>query len=313
MAVPRQVIALAGVGCLGKYVCEELLADDRFDVVVISRGRYPWFTSRDIQLYESDYSAASILEILDNTKPTTLISLLNVNDERYVNIHRAFLSACQSSRNCKRLIPSEYAGDVEAFPTRPRFYAHTRELFRQILRKEAGDVEWTLFQCGWFMDYFLPAEKSYMKAVPDEFPINLDAWTARIRGTGDEPQSWTLGREVGNAVVELCAAKDWEPVTYVVGQWGTFNEAVKIMESFYGRPLQISRTSAEEIRSFVAANLDNEQDYAVIAAMIDEYSIDGASACPQDKTLRQREKFFQACKFSTIEEVLKRAQEVEFL
>lgn len=34
----RQVIALAAVGCMGKYVCEELLKDDRFDVVVISRS-----------------------------------------------------------------------------------------------------------------------------------------------------------------------------------------------------------------------------------------------------------------------------------
>ena len=38
MAAERQVIALAGVGDFGKYVCEELLADDRFEVVVISRG-----------------------------------------------------------------------------------------------------------------------------------------------------------------------------------------------------------------------------------------------------------------------------------
>lgn len=33
----RQVIALAGVGNLGKYLCEELLSDDRYDVVVLSR------------------------------------------------------------------------------------------------------------------------------------------------------------------------------------------------------------------------------------------------------------------------------------
>ena len=38
MTPSGQVIALAAVGCMGKYVCEELLADDRFDVVVISRG-----------------------------------------------------------------------------------------------------------------------------------------------------------------------------------------------------------------------------------------------------------------------------------
>ncbi|KAL9595837.1 MAG: hypothetical protein Q9179_004828 [Wetmoreana sp. 5 TL-2023] len=275
--------------------------------------RYPWFTSRNIHVYESDYSAGSVLEIINATNATTLISFLNVNDERYITIHNAFLSACKSSRTCKRLMPSEYCGDIEAFPMRPRYYGSTREPFRQILKNEAGDVEYTLLQCGWFMDYFLPKEKSYMKPVPDEFPINLDEWTVRIRGTGDELQSWTLGREVAKAVVELCAAKEWEPVVYVVGQWGTFNEAVKIMESFYGRPLKKSYTFAEEIRSFVTANLHNEHEYAVQAVMCDEFSIDGATACPKEKTLRQRETYFRNCKFSTIEEVLKRAEEVDFL
>lgn len=34
----KQVIALAGVGAVGKYFCEELLASDRFDIVVLSRS-----------------------------------------------------------------------------------------------------------------------------------------------------------------------------------------------------------------------------------------------------------------------------------
>ena len=38
MAASRQTIALAAVGSMGKFVCEDLLADDRFNVVVISRG-----------------------------------------------------------------------------------------------------------------------------------------------------------------------------------------------------------------------------------------------------------------------------------
>lgn len=264
-----QVIALAAVGCMGRYVCEELLKDDRFDVVVISRSVrtwyrqhkvYPltpkqkgeWFTSRNIPVHESDYSLRSVLAILDSTRATTLISFLNVNDDRYISIHTAFIGACLASETCKRLMPSEYCGNIEQFPDRPRFYGTTREPVRKVLRGMQG-LEWTLLECGWFMDYFLKAEKSHMRPVPDEFPIDLDKWTARIRGTGDELQSWTIGREVGKAAVELCAAKKWvgrlflfpslnqkcadlvkDPVTYVVGQWGTFNEAVKIMEDFYG-------------------------------------------------------------------------------
>ena len=34
----RQVILVAGVGGLGKYACEELIASAQFDVVVLSRS-----------------------------------------------------------------------------------------------------------------------------------------------------------------------------------------------------------------------------------------------------------------------------------
>lgn len=214
----------------------------------------------------SDYSHDSVLSILEDTNATALLSFLNLNDEGYITIHRAFLSACLASKTCKRLMPSEFSGDVETWPDRPRFYGTTREPFRQILKAEAKDVEWTCVENGWFMDYFLPKEKSYMRPVPDEFPIDLDAWTARVRGTGEEPQSWTLAREVGKAIVALLGSKTaWvslfcflshlrplrqptiiksnlhllpetcvqEPFTYVCGQWGTFNEAIKTMETFY--------------------------------------------------------------------------------
>ncbi|KAL9059285.1 MAG: hypothetical protein Q9206_001561 [Seirophora lacunosa] len=335
MAPSRQTIALAAVGSMGKFVCEALLRDDRFDVVVISRGRDPWFTSRDIPVHVSDYSSDSVLSVLDETNATALLSFLNLNDERYITIHRAFLSACQASKTCKRLMPSEYCGDVERFPDRPRFYGTTREPFRKILKAEAGDVEWTCIENGWFMDYFLPKEKSYMRPVPDEFPINLDAWTARVRGTGDEPQSWTLARDVGNAIVELCASEQkWvsetplqnppkrspfltrtranqEPITYVCGEWGTYNDAIKTMESFYDRPIPKTHTPAQEIRDYVAANLDNDQVYAVQAVMCDEWSIDGATVVPKETTLRQREKYFGNCRFSTLQEVLQRAKGVE--
>ena len=33
----RQVIAVAGVGDLGKYICEELQASEDFDVIALSR------------------------------------------------------------------------------------------------------------------------------------------------------------------------------------------------------------------------------------------------------------------------------------
>lgn len=65
MSLQRPVVALAAIGNLGKYVWEELIADDRFDVVVLTRqvcvamscharGPFPdskgrgWLTNREL-------------------------------------------------------------------------------------------------------------------------------------------------------------------------------------------------------------------------------------------------------------------------
>lgn len=136
------------------------------------------------------------------------MSFNNCADERFIDIHCAYLTACERSRNCKRFIASEYAGNIDDFPLHPRIYGTTRAPFRKVLQ-ESTDIEWTLFNNGWFMDYFLPKDKTYMRPVPDEFPVDPNAWQACIKGTGDEPQSWTCCRDVGKAVVMLLHAPEW--------------------------------------------------------------------------------------------------------
>ena len=173
-----------------------------------------------------------------------------------MEVHASLLTACQQSLTCKRLIPSEWIGDSETFPLKPDYYATTRVPFRQMLRAQ-NEVEWTLFNPGWLADYFLPREKTYIRPIPDKFPVDPIGWRCCIRGTGDEMQSWTCGREIGRAVVELCKAEKWvrgnvmsrlaklsigshldfldqENVTYVAGEWSTFNAAIKVMELHYG-------------------------------------------------------------------------------
>ncbi len=149
-----------------------------------------------------------MLSILNSCHVEALISFINCPDDRYIDIHTALLNACARSSGCKRLIPSEWAGNIDDYPWLPRFYAAKRDPFRQVLRESKG-VEWTLFNCGWLMDYFLPSEKTYMPPIPDEFPVDPNNWRYRVRGTGDELQSWTCAREIGRAVVELLAAPEW--------------------------------------------------------------------------------------------------------
>ena len=169
---------------------------------------------------QTDYSLASVLSILDETKATTIISFLNIPDPSFVSIHSDILKACQKSKTCKRIIPSEWAGDCEQYPSKPGFYGMTREPLRKELR-EQSDVEWTLVNIGYLSEYFVPPSKTNFVDLAPEFPVDFDKWHATIRGSGEELQSFVPAKDIGKAVVELCKAKQWVRVLYIPEQGTT--------------------------------------------------------------------------------------------
>lgn len=52
------------------------------------------------------------------------------------------------------------------------------------------------------------------------------------------------------------------------------------------------------------------QDYA---SDLDEWMLAGAAACPRDKTLRQRAKYFRNVEFSGLSQLLSRATKTDFI
>ncbi|KAJ5519843.1 hypothetical protein N7463_000296 [Penicillium fimorum] len=305
-----QTIALAGVGNCGRYICEQLSSDERYHVVVLTRDECKPFNHPNVTTHVTDYSEESVLSILSATGSSTLISLVRCPEERYLSLHQGFLNACIRSAKCKRFIPSEWAGNIEDFPDLPGEYSKTRAPFRTILQQSRG-IEWTLFCHGWFMEYFIPENKSYMTHIPGEFPIDLKSWSYCVRGTGEEPQTWTCGRDVARAVAELLAAPQWEPVTYIVGERGTFNKAAKQMEEFYGRPFSLTYRSVNDIKASLEQHRNDGDSLQLGLAEAEEWTISGATACPEDKTRRQHAKYFSEIKFSNLEELLIQAETVD--
>ncbi|KAI9037394.1 NAD(P)-binding protein [Aspergillus affinis] len=303
-----QVIAIAGgAGNLGRYLVEELLKDDRFTVVVLTRQDPPTPTSPNLTYHQTDYTLPSLTTILSTTNATTLISTLNPPEHLYLPLHTALLSACLASPLCKRLIPSDWAGNVEDHPLSPRAYGRTRAPFREILAQTPG-ITYTSFNLGWFMDYFLPPEYSYMGFLEDEFPVDPrgEKWCYVVRGSGEEEQCWTRARDVARGVVRLLGVDEWEPVTYITGQRGTFNEMVKILERFYGRPFTTTHRSLEDINQSLA-NPSTKHELAI--AEIEEWGVSGATACPAEKTRRQQKEYFKGLGFLSLEGMLIKAME----
>ncbi|BCS21172.1 uncharacterized protein APUU_21604S [Aspergillus puulaauensis] len=261
-------------------------------------------------VHQTGYTEPSVLSILAETSATALISLIRCNDSEYLPLHMALLNACLQSKTCNRFIPSEWAGNIETFPHLPRSYVYTRAPLRDILQGTAAlDLKWTLVNFGWFMEYFLPDGKSYMKRIPGEFPIDPVAWTYTVRGTGDELQGWTCGRDVARAVVALLDTDgDWEPEIYITGEWGTFNEAAKLLEKVYDCPFKRSHRTLKDIAAAMAEYETNPGPHTGIAEL-EEWTVSGATACPRETTLRQRAKYFSGIRFLAVEEMLRMAGE----
>ncbi|RAK76885.1 MFS general substrate transporter [Aspergillus fijiensis CBS 313.89] len=275
-----QVIALAGgSGDLGHYLQEELIRDPHYSVVILTRQTHPTTpTSNRVTTQTTDYTLPSLLHILRTTHTTALISLLRCPDEDYLPLHTTLLKACQLTDTCTRFIPSEWAGDIESFPTLPRAYGRTRLPFRAILAQQADaqtsdalshpvqKIEYTLLNHGWCMEYSLPAHQSHRRCMPGEFPIDPVAWRYTVRGTGEEGQSWTC------------------------------------------RPFERDYRSKEDIETTIQQYEDQAESLELAIAEAEEWTISGATACPKEKTLRQREEFFAGMHFTTVEELLRKAE-----
>lgn len=71
--------------------------------------------------------------------------------------------------------------------------------------------------------------------------------------------------------------------------------------------------SAQEIEGFITEHADRgeEDRHEMIIARVEQWMIAGATALPKEKTLRQREKYFGKVKFSTLQELLVRAKDMD--
>jgi hypothetical protein len=71
---------------------------------------------------------------------------------------------------------------------------------------------------------------------PEKIIVDVEACTAKIPGTGDEPIALTEIGDVGRGVAAACALEAaWTPYTgYLVRETTTYNEVVRLAEGVRG-------------------------------------------------------------------------------
>ena len=302
-------VAVAGLGDVAKYVIEELNAlPIPVKIVLLSRESRPWFTEQPNTIFrKTDYSISSLTAHLADVD--VLICLIHSNDRFYNDVHEAMLAACQASPRCKRFIPSECGGDIEKYPQHPEFYVPTHGAIRKLL-SEQNEIEYTLFNQGWFMDYFIPADRSYMKRILSVWPLDLEKETLRIPGTGNEPITFTSARDTGKALARLATSKTkWDKYIYIAGGTTTWHNVLQLLQKIYPeKKFQVTYKPLEELLQDRAAHLHDQDPSQLWLAFMDLWNATGASAVPMDKVEEQRKKYFADIHFSNIEEYIRTAE-----
>ncbi|KAI8293969.1 hypothetical protein K4K56_003403 [Colletotrichum sp. SAR 10_98] len=307
-------VVIAGAGDLAQYLAEEFKVDNTHDVFLISRKERKFFTKLGVTTHGIDeYSADSVLAVLEKVNATVLISTLHTdNPALYTSLHKALLLACKASKTCKRFIPSEFLGNLRKFDNIPHGIARARRAFRSELLNES-EIKWTLVNLGWLADYFVQqpdGSRSYISPFPQGWPINMEEGTVRVIGTGDEPVCWTAARDVAKAVVKLVSHDEWPDHVYVFGEIGSWNQAIEKVERYYGVTLTRTHVTQDDISRDLANEAVVEKWYR---ATIDEWSLAGATAVPLEEALHQRERYFGEVKFRDINELLRSSEHLQII
>ena len=298
-------VAIAGYGDLTHYICEEFVKAGHVLLILTRNHKCQLDGNQGIDQAITDYTLSSLRAPLADCE--VLISTISDVSSAYTDVHSTLMLACQESPKCKRFIPAEFAGNIEAYPDQPGFYYSPHEPVREMLRKQT-DIEWTLVCIGWLTDYFVPIRNRHIKDIGDFHPINWIDTEIVIPGTGNEPVDFTWARDVVRGLASLVKAPpgSWESYTFMSGERSCWNDTAKIVQQKYRPDSPIKRISLHTVAEMIKAAKD--EDTLILA---DYYLLSISQACanPSDKVRAHKEKFFPGVRFRTLQDGLSQADE----
>ncbi|CAN9293890.1 unnamed protein product [Alternaria alternata] len=148
-------VAIAGgTGGVGRTIVEELVGQDKHEILILSRkaNKIPGLES--VRVIEADYEdVASVKESLKKHNVDVVISALALFTEESAKAQMNLIQAAIDSGSVKRFMPSEYGvnyshpGVLEFHPA-AKWWLDAADLLR------SSHLDFTRVMFGWFSDYF---------------------------------------------------------------------------------------------------------------------------------------------------------------
>ncbi|KAI8720003.1 NmrA domain-containing protein [Fusarium sp. LHS14.1] len=240
------VAVAGGTGGLGRALVEAILADGKFDVVILAR-KYDGEKEKQIgaRILSADYTNVEALtKVLEDNAIHTVISTLNIisSTEPELNI----ISAADKSAVTKRYVGNVWGVDyTDEFVNRSPLFQAKHAVTDAL---DSTSLEHTVWYTGYFADYYLmPHAKSYLNMMTAV--VDMVNNSAAIPGSGDVPVVFTYTQDVAKFVSASLTLPRWSSRTWIVGDKVTWNEIVALAERAKGVKFNVTYDSVETLKT----------------------------------------------------------------
>jgi uncharacterized protein YbjT (DUF2867 family) len=232
------VVAVAGgTGKLGLHLVEAIHASPNHTVVVLARASSastpnPALAALEVPVISVDYTShTSLVRALQDARVHTVISTIaGLTHAEMVDPQVALIKAAAASGTVKRFAPSEFA--VRGLQNdRMALYALKAAVVDALRQTE---LEWTVFECGLFMNYLAAGTKGVGYLAPAKFGIDVENGRAEIPGDGESRLTLTRAQDVGAFVTASLDLEQWSELSGMEGETLTLNALIKVAEEVRG-------------------------------------------------------------------------------
>jgi uncharacterized protein YbjT (DUF2867 family) len=248
------VAVAGGTTGIGSNVVREILATNKYKLVVLSRSEKPDLTRLGVSVRVVNYTShEQLVKALEGVH--TVISCIWSYGPDLVTSQLALLKAAQQA-GAKRFVPSDWATDRYDAVTG---YSGKITVWNAV---QASGLEYTRFINGIWMNVWgvgAPAEAEAVAGYTGPpFLIDLKARTALIPGSGTQKVAFTDMRDIGKFVAASLDLPRWEPDSRIVGDKLSYTEVVTLVEKITGHSFQKTYYPENQIESVLTANPDPE-------------------------------------------------------
>ncbi|KAJ5847158.1 hypothetical protein N7455_011115 [Penicillium solitum] len=227
-------IAVAGAtGAVGRTIVEQILNENKFSVVALTRRGHIESPVNDVQYVQIDYDDHSTLvQQLERHAVQTVICAIGMLGDDCSQAQISLIKAADEASTVQRFITSEFG----YFTHKERRHIDPGiDWFLEaanILKN--SNLIYTRPVCGAFMD-FLGMPHARSNIAPMNIVVDVLNRQAYIPGDGNTPITMIYSYDAATLVAKLLEVDEWSEFSFCNGDDTTLSEVLRIAEEICGK------------------------------------------------------------------------------